>query len=603
MESFEIITDSAANLPDEIINKYHIHVLSLSYYVDGVEYKECSDGKKSDHAEFYTMLRNKSNITTGEVSEMDARRMGQELLRNGQDILYIGFSSALSGSVTRVQMAFRHLQNEFPNRKIYVADSLGASLGEGLLVLYAARERAKYKSVEEVYRYVMDNRLYICHEFMVEDLFYLRRGGRIGASTAVLGSTLGVRPVMHVNDKGMLVEIGKARGKKKTLDTLVEHMLEYAEKPEQQTVFISHGDCEEDAQYLAEQVREKTGASDIYICPLDPVIAAHSGPGTVALFYYGEHRKKKISSEALTHVFIVNPVAGLETFADELREKLERIEGLNYFIFSTRYAGYEKIVVKQVQEMFQGEKIRFYCCGGSGTLRNMINAFERPDEAEIAFYPCGMTNDILKCFGDQASLFEDIEELVHGEVVDVDYIRTNHGICLNSFSTGLDVDSLEMVDRYRGILPLGNQFPYTLSVVAAIFSNKSRTVEIYVDGERMETSATELIFGNGCVINGDIVFSENPDLRDGKGSYFTVRSGSIGQLLLTLQKMRIRKNKLKSLADRIQTGSWRQVRIVSLDGRPIVGNQDGELTKSAMEWDLEIVSRGLHFVVPRGVSV
>lgn len=601
MESFEIITDSAANLPEEIINKYHIHVLSLSYYVDGVEYKEYADGPKKDPAEFYAMLRSKKNVTTGEVSEMDARQMGQELLRNGQDILYIGFSSALSGSVTRVQMAFRHLENEFPNRRIYVADSLGASLGEGLLVLYAARERAKYKPIEQVYRYVMENRLYICHEFMVDDLFYLRRGGRIAASTAVLGSTLGVRPVMQINDKGLPVEIGKARGRKKTLDALVDHMVQYAEKPEQQTVFVSHADCGEDAGYLADQVRERTGAKEVFVCPLNPVTAAHCGPGTVSLFYYGEHRKKKIGSKALTHIFIVNPVAGLETFADELRQKLERIEGLDYFIFSTRYAGYEEIVVKQVQEMFRGEKIRFYCCGGSGTFRNMINAFERPEEMEIAFYPCGMTNDVIKCFGAQAALFKDIEELVHGEVVDVDYIRTNHGICLNSFSTGLDVDALEMVDRYRGILPIGNQFPYTLSVVAAIFSNKSRTVEIYVDGERMEMSATELIFGNGCVINGDIRFSENPDLRDGRGSYFAVRSGSIGQLLLSLQK--IRKRKLESLADRVRTGNWRQVRIVSLDGRPIVGNQDGELTKSALEWDLEIVSRGLHFVVPRGVSV
>lgn len=601
MESFEIITDSAANLPEDIIKKYHIHVLSLSYYVDGVEYKEYKDGQKKDLTEFYAMLRNKKSITTGEVSEMDARQMGQEFLRDGKDILYIGVSSTLSGSVTRVQMVFRHLENEFPDRKICVADSLGASLGEGLLVLYAARERAKHKSIEQVYRYVMENRLYICHDFMVEDLFYLRRGGRIAAFTAVLGSTLGVRPVMQIDDKGIPVEIGKARGRKKTLDMLADHMAEYAEKPEQQTVFISHADSEEDAGYLADRVREKTGAKEVYVCPLNPVTAAHGGPGTIALFYYGEHRRKKIGSKALTHVFIVNPAAGLETFADELRKKLERIEGLDYFIFSTRYAGYEQTVVKQVQEMFHGEKIRFYCCGGSGTFRNMINAFERLEEVEIAFYPCGMTNDILKCFGDQEDLFKDIGELVHGEVVDVDYIRTNHGICLNSFSTGLDVDALEMVDRYRGILPLGNQFPYTLSVVAAIFSNKSRSMEIYVDGERVEIRATELIFGNGCVINGDIRFSEDPDLRDGRGSYFAVRSGSIGQLLLLLRK--IRKGKTEFLTDRVWSGNWRQVRIISLDGKPIVGNQDGELIKSALEWDLEIVPQGLHFVVPRGVRV
>lgn len=601
MENYIILTDSCANLTEDIIDKYNIYVLSLSYYIDGEKCKGFEKNREFHFKEFYGMMRNRKNITTSEVSSQDAYDLCKPILKNGQDILYIGFSSSLSNTYDMVHDALNRLQGEYPERQIYAVDSLGAALGEGLLIQYAVLEREKGAAIDDVYRWAMDNRMYICHEFTVDDLFFLRRGGRISAATAVLGSTLGIKPIMHMDEQGRLVEIGKARGRKKSLDALVNHMREYVLKPELQTVYISHGDCEEDAQYVAEQVKEKMGVKDVRTQILDPVIGAHSGPGTVGLFYYGEHRRKLVSREKITHVFIVNPVAGVENYAGELRKKLQRIEGLTYYIFSTRYAGYEADIVRQVQELFLGEKIRFYCCGGSGTLRNMLNAFDKLDETEIAFYPCGLSNDILKAFGMDAAMFSNIEELIHGEVVDVDYIRTNHGICINSFSAGLDSAAMSAMSQYRGIIQLGKQLPYTLSLIRTLFGGKGRRAAIYVDGREIDNQFMEIIFGNGCTINGNVYFAEDPDLRDGKGDFMLAplkNRISLLYLLYLLQKKRFDK-----VVRKAETGTWRQVRIVSLDGEPLVGNQDGELVECAMEWTLEIVPKGLHFVVPKGVSV
>lgn len=602
MGTFEILTDSSANLSEEIIEKYHLFILPLLYYVNGVEYKGFEKGQEFHYREFYAMMRNRKEITTSEVSEQDAYNLCKKILDEEKDILYVGFSSALSDTYEMVRGALIRLQNEYPKRQIYAVDSLGAALGEGLFVEYVAQQREKGKSIDEVYQWAMENRLYICHEFTVDDLFFLRRGGRISAATAVLGTTLGIKPVMHMDSKGRLVEIGKARGRKKSLDAIVNHMREYALNSEKQTVYISHGDCEEDAQYVAEQVRKKIGVKDIKLRILDPVIGAHSGPGTVALFYYGEHRRKKSNSEELTHVFIVNPVAGMENFAGELREKLQNIEGLNYYVFSTRYAGYETTIVRQIQELFSGEKLRFYCCGGSGTLRNMLNGFEHPEEAEIAFYPCGLSNDILKVFGTDAQVFTDIEELIHGEVVEVDYIRTNHGICLNSFSMGLDSEVLKNMSRYRGLIQLGNQLPYTLSLINTLITGKAtKNIALYIDGQKMDYRTTEVIFGNGCTFGGNLHFARESHLRDGKGEFFLAPSMNPVSLLSTVHMLQ--KKKFDKAAKKTEFGTWRQARIISLDGTPIVGNQDGELLESALEWTLEIVPKGLHLVVPKGVSV
>ena len=173
---------------------------------------------------------------------------------------------------------------------MYCVDTLSASLGQGLLVTYAAKKREEGLSIDETYRWVMDNRLHLCHWFTVDDLFFLKRGGRVNAATAILGSMLGIKPVLHMDDEGRLIHVTKARGRRASLDMLVRKMEELAIEPEKQTIYLSHGDCVEDAEYVAGLIRDKWGNRDILIHYVDPVIGAHSGPGTVALFFMGVHR-------------------------------------------------------------------------------------------------------------------------------------------------------------------------------------------------------------------------------------------------------------------------------------------------------------------------
>ncbi|MFA9463723.1 MAG: DegV family protein [Velocimicrobium sp.] len=287
---FEIITDSSANLPEDMIETYHLTILSLSFFVDKVEYYGYEKGKLTDLAQFYAMMRKKKEITTSLVNTSAAMEQCEALLKIGKDILYIGFSSGLSGSYQSVCVALEELRERYPERKIYCVDTLAAALGEGLLVRYAIDLREDGGKIEEVYQWILDNRLRLCHWFTVDDLFFLKRGGRISVTTAVLGTALNIKPVLHVDDEGHLIMMEKARGRKKALDALVLHLQRTIEHPEGQYIYISHGDCLEDAEYVAKRVKELYPIKEVFVRVLDPVIGAHSGPGTVALFFLGSKR-------------------------------------------------------------------------------------------------------------------------------------------------------------------------------------------------------------------------------------------------------------------------------------------------------------------------
>ncbi len=288
--SYVIITDSAANLSEEMIEHYGIQILSLSFLVDGEEFYGYVKGKTTDLSQFYAMMRDKKDIKTSLVNVDDATSLCSVILEAGMDLLYIGFSSGLSGTYQAVSLALEELKEKYPERNIYSVDSLSAALGEGLLVRYAADLKEEGKSIEEVYKWVLENRLNLCHWFTVDDLFFLKRGGRVSATSAVLGTALSIKPVMHVDDEGHLIVMEKARGRKKALDALVAHMEETVTNPKDQIVYISHGDCLEDAEYVARMVKEKLQVKEVMVRILDPVIGAHSGPGTVALFFVGSKR-------------------------------------------------------------------------------------------------------------------------------------------------------------------------------------------------------------------------------------------------------------------------------------------------------------------------
>lgn len=288
--SFVLMTDSSANLNTDIIEKFNIEVIPMIFLVNDVEHKSYKKGENVDIKQYYDMMRNKEHIKTSLLSPETYAEVFRPVLQSGKDILYIGFSSALSGTYQSSKIAAETLADEFPERRIVAWDSLCASMGEGLMVYYAAKMKEEGKSLDEILSWLQENQLKLCHWFTVDDLFFLKRGGRISATTAIIGSALSIKPVLHVDDEGKLVSVGKARGRKQALNALIAKYEETAINKSEQTVFISHGDCLEDAQYVEEKIREKFGVKDIVLNYIDPVIGAHSGPGTLAIFFIGTQR-------------------------------------------------------------------------------------------------------------------------------------------------------------------------------------------------------------------------------------------------------------------------------------------------------------------------
>lgn len=288
--SFKIVTDSCANLTDKQIDTYEVEIVTLSYISDSVIYKSYIKGQKTDHKKFYDFARQKKALSTTLPTRDEFLAVFEPVVKGGEDLLYIGFSSALSGTFQMAKLCLDELREKYPERKILAVDSLCASLGQGLLVHYAYQHKSEGKTIDEVYHILEDNKLNICHWFTVDDLFYLKRGGRISMTSAIAGSILHIKPILHVNDEGRLIPVGKTIGRKKSLDTLIEQMEKVIDKTIQQPIFISHGDCIEDAQYLEKRIKETFGFSDITINFIDPVIGCHSGPGTVAVFFIGSKR-------------------------------------------------------------------------------------------------------------------------------------------------------------------------------------------------------------------------------------------------------------------------------------------------------------------------
>ena len=290
MSDFSILTDSSADLSAELVRELDIQVLPLRFILGETTYENHPDNRDMDPHAFYERLRRGEAATTSAVNEGQYIQALEPLLQAGRDVLILAFSSGLSSTYSSSVMAVEELGKKYPQRKLYTVDTLCASLGQGLLVWYAAQERSRGHSIEEVRDWVEDHKLNICHQFTVDDLHFLKRGGRISAATAVVGSMLQIKPVLHVDNEGHLINIDKVRGRQASLKALVNRMEQTAIDAGSLTVFISHGDCLEDAQTVAGMVKKRFGVEEIYINYVGPVIGAHSGPGTVALFYIGTER-------------------------------------------------------------------------------------------------------------------------------------------------------------------------------------------------------------------------------------------------------------------------------------------------------------------------
>ena len=290
MSEYVLITDSSADLSQEMVQELGVTVLPLSFTIQGKTYRNYPDNREMDLPLFYDMLRAGELATTSAVNVAEYTQAVEPILQEGKDVLILAFSSGLSSTYQASVLAAGELREKYPDRKIYTVDTLCASLGQGLLVYLAVQEQRKGKNIEEVRDWAESTKLHLCHQFTVDDLHFLKRGGRISATTAVVGSMLQIKPVLYVDNEGHLINIGKARGRQASLKALVDKMEKTVTEEGRKTVFISHGDCRKDAVTVADMVRERFGTQDIRINFVGPVIGAHSGPGTLALFYLGTER-------------------------------------------------------------------------------------------------------------------------------------------------------------------------------------------------------------------------------------------------------------------------------------------------------------------------
>ena len=287
MSNYIITSDTTCDLPDKYITKNHIDIIPSYYKLGETIY---GDEENLDPSEFYNKMRHGQMPTTMGCNPETAREHFCKILDRGYDIIHISFSSALSSSFNTVSVVVNELQEEYPERNIIVVDSKCASLGEGLLVYKAVCNRQNGMSINDNAKWLEDNKLHVCHQFTVDDLHHLHRGGRVSKKAAIIGTVINVKPVLHVDDEGALVPLCNVRGRKKSLNTLIDNMAASIEGYDNDAVFISHGDCLKDAEYVAEQVKKRFGIENIMINFVSPTVGAHSGPGTLALFYMGENR-------------------------------------------------------------------------------------------------------------------------------------------------------------------------------------------------------------------------------------------------------------------------------------------------------------------------
>lgn len=287
MTNYVITVNSTVDVPKEWLAERNVPVIPLKYTIDGENYEDMNGLTAK---EFFAKLREGHMAVTSQVNPEEAKEHLEPFLKEGKDVLHLAFSSGLSGTCNSMRIAAGELMEEYPERKIIVVDTLCACLGEAMLLYYVLKQQKEGKSLEEAATWAEANKLHVCHNVTVDDLYHLQKGGRISKATAILGTMVQIKPMIHMDNNGKLQVIGKERGRKKSLQKIVEMSVERAGKWENEIVMITHGDCLEDAEYVAKLVKEKMGVTNILINNIGTVIGSHTGPGVVAVFHMGEHR-------------------------------------------------------------------------------------------------------------------------------------------------------------------------------------------------------------------------------------------------------------------------------------------------------------------------
>lgn len=287
---YEVITDSSANLTEELISKYKMHIIPFHCFIDNHEYLCYEEGKEFDGHAFYDKMRNGADVRTSLISPGNYTEYFESFLKDGKDILYIAMSGGLSGTFESSKLAAEDLRDKYPDRKIEVVDSMGASLGQGLVVCNACRMSEENVPMDETIKWIEKNRLSIIHIFTVGNLKYLVKGGRLSNASAILGNLFNIKPILKASNQGTIIFTEKVRGRKQALNRLADEIKEKYKDIKDQFVSIAHCDCEEDAQYLADRIKSLLGIDDIIITCYEPCTGTHVGPGTVALFFMGTER-------------------------------------------------------------------------------------------------------------------------------------------------------------------------------------------------------------------------------------------------------------------------------------------------------------------------
>lgn len=287
MRDYIITVNSTVDTGKEWLEERNVPVIPLKYTIDGQEY---TDMYGLSDKEFFQKLREGKMSVTSQINPEEAKEMLEPYVKEGKDVLHLAFSSALSGTCNSMKIAAEELQEEYPKAKVIVVDTLCACMGETMLLYYALKQKEAGKTIEEVAQWVEENKLHVCHNVTVDDLFHLHRGGRVSKTAAVLGTMVKVKPIIHMDDNGALQVIGKERGRKKSLHKIVDMAVERSKGWDNEIIMITHGDCLEDAEYVAKLVREKMGVENVFIHNIGTVIGSHTGPGVVATFCMGNKR-------------------------------------------------------------------------------------------------------------------------------------------------------------------------------------------------------------------------------------------------------------------------------------------------------------------------
>lgn len=288
MEDYIIITDATCDLPVDIIKNLDIVVLPMEFIMDNVIYSHHPDERDMSFHEFYSHLRMGKMSTTSQINYNTYKSVFSDILNQGKHILYISFSSGLSGTYNASRLVINDLKEEFPNKKIFTVDSLSASIGEGLLVYSAALKKQEGYSIDYLKQWIESKRLEVCHWFAVDDLEHLKRGGRISGVQASIGNMLNLKPILSVDEEGKLVSISKVRGKKKSHHYLLQRLKDDGVNIKNQVIIIGHAACEEDALSLKNQILEEDLVKEVLISDIGPIIGTHTGAGMIALTFMGQ---------------------------------------------------------------------------------------------------------------------------------------------------------------------------------------------------------------------------------------------------------------------------------------------------------------------------